>query len=78
MAEDSRARFLKTGGMDVFSRKAQDYFIERFGEAVWNQAEELAGSGAITALRWHARGLLLSDSIRKAQVDAEVSANCLK
>lgn len=54
---------LKTGGMDVFSRKAQDYFIERFGEAVWNQAEELAGSGAITALRWHARGLLLSDSI---------------
>lgn len=69
---------LKTGGMDVFSRKAQDYFIERFGEAVWNQAEELAGSGAITALRWHARGLLLSDSIRKAQVDAEVSANCLK
>ena len=69
---------LKTGGVDVFSRKAQDYFIERFGEAVWNQAEELAGSGAITALRWHARGLLLSDSIRKAQVDAEVSANCLK
>lgn len=69
---------LKTGGMDVFSRKAQDYFIERFGEAVWNQAEELAGSGAITALRWHARGLLLSDSIRKAQVDAEVSANCIK
>lgn len=69
---------LKTGGMDVFSRKAQDYFIERFGEAVWNQAEELAGSGAITALRWHARGLLLSDSIRKAQVDAEVSVNCLK
>lgn len=69
---------LKTGGVDVFSRKAQDYFIERFGEAVWNQAEELARSGAITALRWHARGLLLSDSIRKAQVDAEVSANCLK
>lgn len=67
---------LKTGGIDSLSRKPKTFFIEMFGEEVWDLAEEIVGSNALSAMRWHARGLTLYDAFRKVFVDAEVAANC--
>lgn len=68
---------LKTGGIDQLSRKPKDYLVGIFGEEVWNAAESVLGDDAIKAMRWHARGLVLSDALRKVQVDNEVAENCM-
>ncbi len=67
---------LKTGGMDSLSRKPTTFFIDMFGDEVWDLAEEIVGSNALSAMRWHAQGLTLYDALRKVLVDAEVAANC--
>lgn len=73
---------LKTGGIDGYSRKSAEKIAETksnsglYLETVrkyLNDEKDIA-----SACKWNARGLTLEDSIRKALVDAEVRANCIR
>ena len=71
---------LKTGGIDRFSRMNEEELVK--GSYAGNAAMKIIMDNlhdykdALTAMRWHARGLTVEDSIRKVLVDAEVRDNC--
>ena len=71
---------LKTSGIDSVSRMNHGTLVEkcrdgRFAAKVISSHIE-DQKDALSALRWHVRGLTIHDSIRKALVDAEVRENC--
>lgn len=70
---------LKTGGIDFWSRKSVEKISQYRGDAA--EAYEVAkryldDKQALSCVRWFARGLPLSDAIRRELVSAEVAANC--
>ena len=69
---------LKTGGTDNWSKKSFDSLRQALGDQIADFALQYLPDpkDAASALRWHARGLSLEDSIRKVLVDMEVRANC--
>ena len=71
---------LKTGGIDSWSRKKIDVLTEQITNAdalIPAIAEAVGEDSVLAVLRWHARGLTFSDSVRKVQVDREVAHNCM-
>ena len=70
---------LKTNGIDTISEMNRMALIKKCEDG-GIAAEVIAAhlenqKDALSALRWHVRGLTLHDSIRKALVDAEVREN---
>lgn len=69
---------LKTGGMDIWSRKKKAELIDKTGQEALDIVTQYFPDekNQLSCLRWFCRGLKLSDSIRKVFVDQEVSENC--
>lgn len=70
---------LKTGGIDKLSRVKEESLIGKVENGTVIMAvirEHIADEkDVLTAMRWHARGLTVRDSIRKVLVDNEVRDN---
>ena len=67
---------LKVGGRDIYSYMGKDALAVLLGEEDIDTAHRyLDDVDALAALRWHARGLSLHDSIRKILVDNTVWPN---
>ena len=68
---------LKTGGLDGWSRTKKENIINALGQEAWDAiAANLADEKMeLSAAKWTLRGLKLSDAIRKAMVDREVTDN---
>lgn len=73
---------LKTGGQDSWSRKKPEAILEgnEQKEAILSLVSSYFPdeTDVRVCLRWHARGLPLSDAIRKVYVDKEVAENALQ
>ena len=68
---------LKTGGMDQYSRFDETKLRELYDDTIWDKVKEYLADPKhqLSCLRWHARGLSLTDSIRKELVSAEIERN---
>ena len=71
---------LKSFGQDKYSRLKEDKLKEILGEDVCREIREKvnAPEGYMPALKWAARGLSAEDAAHKANVDLDVSRNCIK
>lgn len=71
---------LKSYGQDRYSRLKEDKLKKILGEDVCMEIRRKvnAQEGYIPALKWAARGLSAEDAAHKANVDLDVSKNCIK
>lgn len=73
---------LKTLGIDSVSRMKKEALEEKCADGGYASKVIFAHiadeKDALSALRWHVRGLTIRDSIRKVLVDMEVRENCRK
>lgn len=73
---------LKTMGLDSVSRMKKETLEEKCADGGYASriifAHIADEKDALSALRWHVRGLTIRDSIRKVLVDMEVRENCRK
>ena len=73
---------LKTGGTDFWSSVTEEDLLStlEYDETHYAEIKSYLTSrkDILSCLRWNARGLGLSDAIRKVLVDIELSANCNK
>ena len=73
---------LKTMGFDSVSRMKKEALEEKCADGGYASRVIFAHitdeKDALSALRWHVRGLTIRDSIRKVLVDMEVRENCKK
>ena len=76
----STYRALRTHGTDGYSFLRWDTLCEMVEEYVPKYIKKYIkeDKDAASAIRWHLRGMTLSDSIRKAMVDAEISRSVQK
>lgn len=73
---------LKTGGADFWSSVTEEDLLSalEYDKTHYEEIKSYFSSrkDILSCLRWNARGLGLSDAIRKVLVDIELSANCNK
>lgn len=71
---------LKTYGQDKYSRLKEEKLKDILGEDVCKEIREKVNTpeGYMPALKWAARGLSAEDAAHKANVDLDVSKNCIK
>lgn len=71
---------LKTGGMDSWSGKGEEYLVQIVGRETWNRVMAILQDRKSTeaCFRWHCRGLSIKDSVRKVLVEKEISKNALQ
>jgi len=65
---------LKTGGSDRFSAMDAESLYAECGDVAKGKVKEfLSGNDVLSALRWHCRGLSITDSIRKVLVNKDIA-----